>query len=293
MIRSMTGFGQALRTGNGYTVRIEMKTVNHRYSEIAIRLPRELLSMEEALKQEVRRLVKRGRTDASITIDRETGDSSAFHVNWEAADRYLAAAEEIARRYGLHSDISVHEILAIPDLLIKREAPETDSDALHELVLDGFGEAAEHLLAMRETEGRHLQEDLQERLAVLRTYRDELAVRAPQIVHGYRERLTMRLRELLDSIPLDEQRVAMEAAIFAERCNVDEELTRLTSHFGQFAELLRSEEPSGRKLDFLIQEMNREINTVGSKAGDAGMAGIVVEMKAELEKIREQVQNIE
>lgn len=293
MIRSMTGFGQAQRIENGYSVRIEIKTVNHRYSETAIRLPRELLPLEETLKQEVKRVVRRGRTDASITVDREAGRASGFQVNWAAADRYLAAAEEIGKRYGLQSAISVQELLAVPDILISGEAIEMDGEILQAIVLDGFREAADGLLAMRETEGRHLFRDLEERLGALQSYRDELAVRAPEIVHAYRERLAERLRELLENVPLDDRRVAMEAAIYAERCNVDEELTRLTSHFGQFAELLRSEEPSGRKLDFLIQEINREVNTIGSKTGDAGMAAIVVEMKAELEKIREQVQNIE
>jgi len=289
----MTGFGLAEKTREGYRVRVEIRTVNHRYSEVAIRLPRELLPLEEALKQELKRLVKRGRADVSVFVDRTAAQPVDVQVNWAALDRYMAAAEEIARRYGLHSDVSVHELIALPDILASAETTKPGGDPTHELASDAFREAADRLVAMREAEGRHLQRDLEERLQVLRARREELAERAPLVVAGYRERLSQRLRELLEDVPLDEQRVAMEAAIFAERCNVDEELTRLASHFSQFGSLLGSEEPTGRKLDFLVQEMNREVNTIGSKAGDAGMAAVVVDMKAELEKIREQIQNIE
>lgn len=293
MIRSMTGFGQAERTAGGYTVRAEIRTVNHRYSEISLRLPRELSYLEESLKQEIKRHVKRGRTDASVFLEREERISSEVELNWPAIDRYLAAANELSRRYGLAADLTVRELLELPDLWQRSESDEASSEGLEQLVQEAFTEAAQRLIAMREAEGSNLLADLVERLGTLRGHHGELVQRAPDVVNGYRDRLMQRLRELKEAIALDEQRMATEAAIFAERCNVDEELTRLASHFSQFAELLTSEEPSGRRLDFLIQEMNREVNTIGSKASDAAMSAIVVEMKAELEKIREQVQNIE
>ncbi|WP_438433593.1 YicC/YloC family endoribonuclease [Gorillibacterium sp. sgz500922] len=292
--RSMTGFGSAEKTAEGYTVRVELRTVNHRYNEISLRLPRELLPLEEALKQELKGLVKRGRTEASVFVDRTERLEPQARVNWTALDRYMAAAEEIAKRYGLHSDVSVHHLLSLPDVLLTSpEAEGTEGGILPLLVTEVFRTAADRLVAMREAEGSYLLGDLEERLQLLRDNRNRLADRAPLVVGAYREKLTARLRGLLEDVPVDEQRVAMEAAIFAERGNVDEELTRLASHYAQFESLLRSEEPAGRKLDFLVQEMNREVNTIGSKAGDAEMAAIVVETKAELEKIREQIQNIE
>ena len=293
MIRSMTGFGQAVRHGDGVSVQVGIKTINHRYNEISFRLPREYGAFEDSLKQEVRRHVKRGRTDVFVTVDRSSGTGAALRVDWSLAERYMTIAREIGTRYGLESGISVMELLSVPGLLVAGEAENLQTEGLERQLLACLDDALEALVGMREAEGRFLRKDLAERLAALRSEHAQLQALAPAAAEEYRERLAVRMREVLGSLPADDTRLAMEVALFAERISVDEELTRLNSHFDQFMGLLDGEEPSGRKLDFLIQEMNREINTIGSKANHAQMAGIVVEMKAELEKIREQVQNIE
>ena len=293
MIRSMTGFGQASRHGEGYSVQVEIKTINHRYNEISLRLPREYAVLEDSLKQEVRRHVKRGRTDAFVSVERDSGSGAGFRVDWSLAERYMTIAKEIGTRYGLESGLSVKDILSVPGLLVAAEAENLSGENLERDILLCFSEAMLTLVGMREAEGHHLRTDLEERLIVLRGDHTQLQTLAPTAAEEYREKLGTRIREIVGSVPADEQRLAMEAALFAERISVDEELTRLNSHFDQFLNLLGGDEPAGRKLDFLIQEMNREVNTVGSKANHARMAGIVVEMKAELEKVREQVQNIE
>lgn len=293
MIRSMTGFGQAVRHSDGFSVQVEIKTINHRYNEISFRLPREYASFEDSLKQEVRRHVKRGRTDVTVSVDRSSGAGAALRVDWSLAERYMALAREIGTRYGLESTISVQELLGVPGLLVAGETEILQAEDVEQQLLACLNEALHALVGMREAEGRHLRKDLTERLAALRAEHAHLHKLAPAAAEEYRERLAVRMREVLGALPADDARLAMEVALFAERISVDEELTRLNSHFDQFMGLLDGEEPSGRKLDFLIQEMNREVNTIGSKANHAQMAGIVVEMKAELEKIREQVQNIE
>ncbi|SEB44343.1 YicC/YloC family endoribonuclease [Paenibacillus sp. GP183] len=294
MITSMTGFGQANRSFGGFKVFIEVKSVNHRYAEIAIRMPKEWVRYEDSLKKTLLQTVKRGRVEVYVTAEREAGTLQAISVDWTLADGYMNAAEQIKARYGFTERLSLTDMLGLPDLIHRHEErSELDESFEHELC-GCLDEAARELIQMRQKEGSFLKQDLTERLQELIRLHAELQRFTPLVVKEYAGKLRYRIGELLqDQTPVDEQRLAAEIAIFADRSNVDEELTRLQSHFGQFNQLLGSAEPVGRKLDFLIQEMNREVNTIGSKANFTELTAKVIDMKAELEKMREQIQNIE
>ncbi|WJH33214.1 YicC family protein [Paenibacillus sp. CC-CFT747] len=295
MIRSMTGFGQASRTTAGFRMHAEVKTVNHRYLEASLRLPPGYSALEESLKREIRERMKRGRVDAVVTISREgSGErSGAAAIDWELAGRYVEAAQTLKERFGLPGEVTAKDLLALPGLFLTESPAEEEHEPVAALVNECLRDALEQAVTMRKREGAFLHKDLSERLSSLRSLHSLLSSLAPLTVEEYRSRLRQRISDLLGEVPVDEQRLANETAFFAERADIQEELTRLESHFGQFAGLLEAEEPAGRKLDFLIQEMNREVNTIGSKGSQAQISAAVVEWKAELEKIREQVQNIE
>ncbi|WP_068616761.1 YicC/YloC family endoribonuclease [Paenibacillus tuaregi] len=292
---SMTGFGQSARHFGGYYVQFEIKSVNHRYAEIVLRMPREWTCYEDDLKRIVQRHVKRGRIDVNISKEKAEDSAKSFVVNTSAARAYLDAARQLGESLGIDDSLTAHQLLSMPDVLISEDTLPGSAhpdEEWEEVLKSGLEEALAGLVKMREKEGRHLSKDLEERLSKLEELHAELTRLAPTVVGDYRNRLRQRLSELLDGT-MDEQRFGMEVAIFADRSNVDEELTRLGSHFEQCRELLRAHEPVGRKLDFLIQEMNREVNTIGSKANHLALVNRVVEMKAELEKIREQAANME
>jgi uncharacterized protein (TIGR00255 family) len=293
MLRSMTGFGQSGRTAAGYRMQVDVKSVNHRYAETTVRMPREWLSQEDAIKKRVQKEVARGRVDVFVTLEREGESGKHVELDWELAQGYLEAARLAKVRFDFQDEPALRDLLQIPDLIRFRETREDDKERVAEELLSCVDAAVAELAAMRSVEGKHLKADLDKRLGILKALHNQVKAIAPVVVEEFLGRLKARLKELLDRVPLDESRVAMEAAVFADRSNIDEELTRLESHFSQFGGLLLSVEPSGRKLDFLIQEMNREVNTIGSKANRSDLSALVVEMKAELEKIREQVQNIE
>lgn len=291
---SMTGYGGAVRSYGGYIVQFEIKSVNHRYAEIVLRMPREWSCYEDGLRRLVQRRVKRGRIDVFISKERDDTSALPLVLNAPVAESYVQAAEELGRRYGVDAKLSAKDLLSLPDVLTAPElSPAGESEPEWERVLqDGLEEALIGLLGMREREGRNLVTDLNGRLVRLEAIHGELVRLAPEVVNDYRSRLKGRLSELLEG-SFDEQRFAMEVAVFADRSNIDEELIRLKSHFEQCRILLQAFEPIGRKLDFLIQEMNRETNTIGSKANHLALVNLVVEMKAELEKIREQAANLE
>lgn len=292
---SMTGFGQSAQHYGGYVIQFEIKSVNHRYSEIVIRMPREWTCYEDELKRIVQRYVKRGRIDVFISKEKEDESAKSFVVNASAAKAYLDAARQLGETLGVDDSLTAHQLLTMPDVLVSEDSlPESahPDEGWEQALKSGLEQALTGLLQMREKEGQHLAKDLEERLAKLEEFHTELTQLAPTVVGDYRNRLKQRLSELLDGT-LDEQRFNMEVAIFADRSNVDEELIRLGSHFEQCRGLLHTREPIGRKLDFLIQEMNREVNTIGSKANHLALVNRVVEMKAELEKIREQAANME
>lgn len=290
----MTGYGQAVRQGGNLRIQVDMKSVNHRFGEISIRLPREWLAFEDRLRRMIAGRIRRGRVEVYVQAERMGDVPAEAAIDWALAGAYRRAAEELKERFSLAGDLTVSDLLAVPGVVAAGgtlDAGEETASALAEAV----GEALDQLCRMREAEGASLEADLRKRLAVLGGLAEEAARQAPLAVVQMRAKLTQRMRELLADagVRLDESRLAMETALMAERSNIDEELTRIRSHLDQFADMLESADPIGRKLDFLIQELNREINTIGSKSAQTELSVLVVEMKAELEKMREQVQNIE
>lgn len=295
MIHSMTGFGQAGGTACGFHVLIDLKSVNHRYCEIVVRMPREWTVLEDRFKKMIQSLVKRGRVDVFVTIEREGNSARTVEVNWPLVDGLLQAAEQLSARYSFQDALALKDLLRVPEVIrIEENDPEDASGEMEDLLMECLQDALNQLIEMRETEGKHLYIDLEERAAFLESLYEDMLRTAPRVVEEHREKLMYRIRDMLaDSLNFDEARFAMEVALMADRSNIEEELTRLRSHFRQFRQLLQTEDPVGRKLDFLIQEMNREVNTIGSKANHSVLVAKVIEMKAELEKMREQVQNIE
>ncbi|CAM2821084.1 YicC/YloC family endoribonuclease [Paenibacillus sediminis] len=294
---SMTGYGQSAVVFGGYKIQFEIKSVNHRYSEVVFRMPREWTCYEDALRRVVQSHVKRGRIDVFINKEIDADNRLSAVLNVPVVEAYLHAAQELKEKFGLDDTITAKDILSLPDVLV---TPEISSSSLNEdqgfdrVLQEGLEQALQGLLNMRRNEGSHLAQDIEKRLRKLESHHNDLKRLAPVVVSDYREKLRRRLTELQDeSFGFDEYKFGMEIAVFADRSNIDEELTRLHSHFEQCRGLLGADEPVGRKLDFLIQEMNREVNTIGSKANHLALVNSVVEMKAELEKIREQAANIE
>lgn len=293
MLRSMTGYGGASLSAAGYRLQVDLKSVNHRYFEIMVRMPREWLQLEDALKKRIQQEVKRGRIDVFVTIEHEGASGRSVQVDWAVAEAYAEAARQLKERLGLQGEAELKDFLQIPDVIVMRDETTDDRQQAEIELLHCLDDALQQLIFMRKAEGGALYSDLDKRLAIMREHHAKATALAPMVTEEYRTKLASRISEIAGNVMLDEQRLALEVAVFADRSNVDEELTRLDSHFNQFGLLLEASDPAGRKLDFLIQEMNREINTIGSKANHAELSGIVVEMKAELEKMREQVQNIE
>lgn len=298
MIRSMTGFGQSGCTSQGYRIQVDIKSVNHRYLETVVRLPKEWLAWEDGARRTVQAHVKRGRIDVFVSVEREAAGGRKAEIDWALADAYRLAAEQLRDRYSLSGPLSLEHLLGVPDLIGFRERDDREELAaeLEAFLGECLREAMARLVSMRETEGGHLARDLSFRLDALERMQEAARRMAPAAVAEYRTKLRARLSELLkdrEAGAIDEQRLAMEVALMAERSDIEEELTRLRSHIAQCRQLLQEDEPLGRKLDFLIQEMNREVNTIGSKGNHLDLIGQVVDMKAELEKMREQVQNIE
>ncbi|MBN3526065.1 YicC/YloC family endoribonuclease [Paenibacillus apiarius] len=294
MVYSMTGYGQSAREIGGYKISIEVKSVNHRYCEIMLRMPREWTSHEDRLRRIVQQHVKRGRIDVFINTEREGEAKTLVEINDQTLEAYMQASQLLRDKYGVSGELSVDDWLRLPDIITIREETSWSEEELASCLESGLTEAMDGLCRMRAMEGSHLNRDLAERLGRLQSLHAEMMEWAPVVVTEYRAKLKQRIEQLLDAnSSFDDHKFGMEVALFAERSNIDEELTRLKSHFGQFGQLLHSGEPIGRKLDFLIQEMNRETNTIGSKANHLELVNRVVDMKAELEKIREQAANIE
>jgi uncharacterized protein (TIGR00255 family) len=294
---SMTGFGQSTLRAGGFVTQCEVKSVNHRYSEIVFRMPREWSSFEDRLRKLVQSRIKRGRIDVFISKEREEEGFASQKLNLSAARDYVQSARELMEHFGLQGMLTASQLLTLPGVLVPADQATDQSLAIgpeewETVLLEAVGTALDGLAIMRAREGRHLAEDLLQRLARMEHFLAEVAKLAPTVVGEYRARLRSRLAELVEDA-FDEQRFNMEVAVFADKSNVDEELTRLSSHLAQSRSLLLGSEPAGRKLDFLIQEMNREVNTIGSKANHLAIVNLVVEMKAELEKVREQAANLE
>lgn len=292
MIRSMTGYGRVQQTVGRYTVLFEIKTVNHRFLEFSMRLPRQYGFLEEKLKACLQRYITRGKADVFVTVDAQGGADEKVLLNESLASSYIAALGALRDRFGLSDDITVSSVARYADIFTDTRAPENE-DEVWEAVRTAAEAAAESLVAMRGAEGERLRKDLEERAVLIAGLVGKIEERSPQTVEEYRAKLGARMKEILADAKIDENRILLEAAIYADKVSVTEETVRLRSHLRQFGVLMAGGSPVGRKLDFLLQEMNREINTIGSKASDLTIAGCVVEIKAELEKIREQIQNIE
>ena len=289
MVKSMTGYESVL---HGRTLVIELKSVNNRYLDCNVRLPRVYICAEDGVQRRVKAAISRGKVDVYVNIENNTEEAVSVTLNQPVAAGYMEALRTMADTFGLESNVSIDLLAKFPDVFKVDKVPED----LEELTADIHAvteEALRDFDAMRSREGEKLEADLLGRLVTLENFTHQVEQRSPQTVADYRARLTAKLQEVLADRQLDESRVLTEAAIFADKVAVDEETVRLHSHIAQFREMLAGGSPIGRKLDFLIQEMNRETNTIGSKCNNLEISTIVVNMKAEIEKIREQVQNIE
>lgn len=288
----MTGYGRAQQTVQGMDVTIEIKSVNHRYYEFSSRITRGYGFLEDNIKSYLQSRVCRGKIDVFVEIQTVDSSSADVIINESLAAGYVDALRKLAKQYDLKEDLSASVIARYPDVLSIHRAPENE-DAVWAAVRPVLREAADHFVAMREAEGARLRADVESRMKVLLGNVEAIEKRSPQTVVEYKERLITHIHELIGEAPLDEQRILTEAAIFADRIAVAEETVRLRSHFAEMTQMLESGTGIGRKLDFVVQELNREVNTIGSKAQDASIAHMVIDMKAEIEKIREQIQNIE
>ena len=292
MIRSMTGYGSAKGVSDKLEITVELRSVNNRFLDCSVRLPRVYTCLEDAVKARVQRGISRGKVDVYITIDATKADDTVIAVNEPVADAYMAALKLLAERYGIEPDVTAMSLSRLQDVLTVTRA-ETDVDKLGRDIDEILSRAMEDFNAMRAREGERLYADISSRADEIERLVGLAEERSPQTVREYQAKLEARLREVLESSTVDEARLVTEAAIFADRTAVAEETVRLRSHISQLRELIAKDEPVGRKLDFLVQEFNREANTIGSKGNDLQMARIVVDMKSEIEKIREQIQNVE
>ena len=288
----MTGYGRAVETVNGREFTVELRSVNNRYLDCSVRLPRMLTFAEDAVKQAVKACVSRGKVEMFISVRSEAGDETKISLNKGVLEGYLHAMGQMVSEYGVKDDISVSTLARMNDVFLV-EKPEVDEDALLADLLSVVAQALDNYNTMRATEGAALDRDLRSRGETILEYVAQVEAGNSQTVADYRTRLENKLREVLENTNIDESRILTEAAIFADKVAVDEETVRLRSHLQQMNDMLTTGGAVGRKLDFLLQEMNREANTIGSKCTDVNLARVVVDIKAELEKIREQTQNIE
>ncbi|MDY3618116.1 YicC/YloC family endoribonuclease [Agathobaculum sp.] len=291
-MKSMTGYGRAKELIGERTITVELRAVNHRYLDCTVKAPRQYGFLEEAVKKAAAGRIARGKVEIYIAVEVQQAGDVAVTVNEELAGHYLSALRALAARHGLKDDISVMQLASLPDVL-GAERVEQDAEEVTRDVLSVFQKAADHFDEMRAREGGKLADDVRGRCAAIEGMVGVVEKRSPERVREYREKLLARMNEVLADTAVDESRILTEAAIFADKTAVDEETVRLRSHLHQLGLMLEEEGAVGRKLDFLVQEMNREANTIGSKANDVELARVVVDIKSEIEKIREQIQNIE
>lgn len=293
MVRSMTGFGRGNCNENGKEFTVEIKSVNHRYIDFYIKLPRQIAYLEERVREVVSKSIFRGKVDIFISFEDRSEDSKNVMLDEALAGAYIQAVESLKDKYGLKDDISVSLVSRFPDVL-RIEKTEDDEEQLWSILNKALEAAVESLVQMREKEGNELRMSLLQKADYMENIISQITNRSPEVVIEYKQKLENRIKELLNQQTVDENRIAMEVAIFADRCSIDEELVRLGSHLLQLRDILSiKKQPVGRKLDFLVQEINREINTIGSKSNDIIITKNVLELKSETEKIREQIQNIE
>lgn len=291
MIKSMTGYGRAKLSKDDREYQIEIKSVNHRYLDISVRIPKQLSYLEETIKKEIAKKVKRGKIDVFVTFENNSLEGKEIKINTELAKAYIDELKKLAEKENILSDIQVTEISKYPDVLNIQSSQ--DDEKITEEVLEAITIATDNLVQMRETEGNKISEDLLKRLNIINKKVEEIAKLSTGLIEEYVVKLEERINEILKNQEIDKTRLAQEVVIYADKCSIEEEVTRLNSHISQFKNLLNSNEAIGKKLDFIIQEMNRETNTIGSKANNLEITNGVIDIKTEIENIREQVQNIE
>lgn len=289
---SMTGYGKGTAEKDGKSVVVELKTVNHRFLDCNFKLPRTFLFIEDSIKKLISSNLSRGHVELYLTYEQKGVTDGVFDVDLNVANNYLAAAKKLAENTGLDNDITLSALLKVPDVVIKNQ-PNEDEELLGSLTMQALKEALDNLKAMRAKEGLSQKADISSKLDNIQASLDKIILFAPLVVEDYRKQLNARIFEVVEPTLVDKQRLATEVALYADRCAIDEEITRLGTHIVNMRALLESEEPVGRKMDFLVQEFNRETNTIGSKANDMRITTEVLAIKNEIEKMREQAANIE
>lgn len=288
----MTGYGKGVAEKDGKSVTIELKTVNHRFLDCNFKLPRAFLFVEDGIKKLISSTLSRGHVDLYLTYEQKTLCDGGYEVDVDLAKDYLNAISKLSEQTGLSNDFTLSSLVKVPDVITKAQ-PVEDEDLLQQLTLDATRQALENLLKMRAKEGVSQKADISEKLDNISSCLERIKTYAPLVVEGYRKNLNARVAEVVEPSLIDKQRLATEVALYADHCAIDEEITRLSTHIINMRALLESDEPVGRKMDFLVQEFNRETNTIGSKANDMRITQEVLSIKNEIEKMREQAANIE
>lgn len=291
-MHSMTGYGKGVSKRDGKTITIEIKTVNHRFLDCNIKLPRNFLFVEDRVKKAVSSAISRGHVDLYLTYEQSSTDEGAYTVDLELANNYLTAVRQLENGTGLANDVTLSTLLRVGDIVTRQQSVE-DEDLLAEMTLEAASEALVNLKVMREKEGQSQKTDIASKLGTIEACLDRIKEFAPKVVEDYRALLNARIAEVVEPSLVDKQRLATEVALYADHCAIDEEITRLSTHISNMRSLLEATEPVGRKMDFLVQEFNRETNTIGSKANDMRITKEVLAIKNEIEKMREQAANIE
>ena len=291
-MNSMTGFGRGESESNGLTITVELKSVNHRFLDLSIRTPRQLSALEEVVRQTLKSRFARGRVEASVYCNFADSAMKNVSINMQLVESYLSAAKTISKVTGIRSKVSMAEILRLPEV-ISFEKAEIDEETIRPVLEDALNKACDALAASRKAEGQRISQDILARIDILAGLVSEIEAREPIVIEEYRQRLKAKLEEYLGDTEIDQNRFNQEILYFTDKANVTEEMVRLKSHFVQLRETLSRDSANGRSLDFIVQELNREFNTTGSKSSDLTVTNCVLSAKAEVEKIREQVQNIE
>ena len=292
MVKSMTGYGRGESDTQEKSFTVEIRSVNHRFCEVVVRMPKYYVALEDRVRKLIQEYISRGRLDVFVNVNDRGRGNKTIQVDKDLAMAYYNALEELGETIGIPGRPEIIDIARLPDVIITEDMQE-DLDIIWPVLREAVEKAVGHIVEMRTTEGQRLREDLLKRTERLEEYTQTITERAPGVVIEYRDKLKTRLKELDAEVEIDENRLASELAVFADRSNISEELVRLRSHFQEMRTTLAVDEPVGRKLDFLVQELNREFNTIGSKANDTSISSVVIKAKSEVEKIREQVQNIE
>ncbi len=291
MIKSMTGFGRGKYENEGRSYTVEIKSVNHKYSDINVRLPRFLNSVEDKIRKTISNSISRGKIDVFITFENYSSKGTTIRINRELAKEYIKELKELATEADLKFDLNVIDVSKFPEIL--KIEDDQDEELIENELMIAVNDALDKFVSMREIEGEKLIQDIEKRIYLIQDKVNEITKYSGTLVEEYMKKLQVRVKELMDNQTVDENRLMQEIVIFSDKSSIEEELTRLKSHISQFLELIKQSSPIGKKIDFLIQEINRETNTIGSKANSLEITNLVIEVKTEVENIREQIQNIE